>query len=441
MDKYRKRIADALLAEKLSYMGAVLVQGAKWCGKTTTSEQLAKSVFYMGDLEHHEENLTLAKVNPKVVLSGDSPHLIDEWQEAPALWDAVRFTVDHRKGFGQFILTGSAVPPEADDKENPDKREMRHTGTGRIARLTMRPMTLWESGDAKGTVSFGDLFSGKDVAGARSNLGFDEIAFLTCRGGWPGAVELKGRAARGPAKEYFAAICESDISRVDSTLRDPGRVRRLMRSLGRLQGTQSSASVIKSDMAVNDSEGLTENTVYSYLKALKRIFVIDDLEAWCPNLRCKTPLRTTETRYFTDPSIATAALGVGPGDLAADPKTFGLLFETLAVRDLRTYAEELDGRLYHYLDKSGLECDAVMHLADGSYGLVEIKLGGDDLVAKGVATVVELAEKIDTKKMKKPSFKMVLTAHGDFAYPYEDTGVLICPIGCLRGSEQGDGNW
>ena len=434
MDKYRKRIADALLAEKLSYMGAVLVQGAKWCGKTTTSEQLAKSVFYMGDPEYHEENLTLAKVNPKAVLSGDSPHLIDEWQEAPALWDAVRFTVDHRKGFGQFILTGSAVPPEADGKENPDKRGMPHTGTGRIARLTMRPMTLWESGDAKGTVSFGDLFSGKDVAGARSNLGFDEIAFLTCRGGWPGAVELKGRAARGPAKEYFAAICESDISRVDSTLRDPERVRRLMRSLGRLQGTQSSASVIKADMEVNDSEGLTENTVYSYLKALKRIFVIDDLEAWCPNLRCKTPLRTTETRYFTDPSIATAALGIGPGDLAADTKTFGLLFETLAIRDLRTYAEELDGRLYHYLDKSGLECDAVMHLADGSYGLIEIKLGGDDLVAKGVATVVELADKIDTKKMKKPSFKMVLTAHGDFAYPYKDTDVLICPIGCLRGS-------
>lgn len=275
------------------------------------------------------------------------------------------------------------------------------------------------------------------MTGARSNLGFDEVAFLTCRGGWPGAVELKGRAARGPAKEYFAAICESDISRVDSTLRDPERVRRLMRSLGRLQGTQSSASVIKADMAVNDSEGLTENTVYSYLKALKRIFVIDDLAAWCPNLRCKTPLRTTETRYFTDPSIATAALGIGPGDLAADPKTFGLLFETLAVRDLRTYAEELDGRLYHYLDKSGLECDAVMHLADGSYGLIEIKLGGDDLVAKGVATVVELADKIDTKKMKKPSFKMVLTAHGDFAYPYKDTGVLICPIGCLKGTGQG----
>lgn len=433
MTFYRRRVADGLLAEKLSYMGAVLVQGAKWCGKTTTCEQVAKSVFYMGDLEHHEENVTLAKVNPKAVLSGAAPHLIDEWQEAPSLWDAVRFAVDHGPGRGQYILTGSAVPPEADIDEKSDKRIIRHTGTGRIARLTMRPMTLWESGDAQGEISFADLFSGKDVIGAKSNLSFDEVAELTCRGGWPGALGLKGRAARGPSREYFDAICESDISRVDSTLRDPERVRRLMRSLGRLQGTQASASVIKADMATNDSEGLTENTVYSYLKALKRIFVTEDMPAWCPNLRCKTPLRTTETRYFTDPSIATASLGIGPGDLATDTKTFGLLFETLAVRDLRTYAEELDGRMYHYLDKNGLECDAVMHLANGSYGLIEIKLGGDALIAKGVATLDALARKIDTTRMKSPSFRMVLTAHGEFAYPYRGSGVLVCPIGCLRG--------
>lgn len=431
---YRNRIADVLLSEKLSYMGAVLVQGAKWCGKTTTCEQLAQSTFYLGDLEHHEENVTLAKVNPKAVLSGAAPHLIDEWQEVPSLWDAVRFAVDHQKGRGQYILTGSAVPPESDSEERADKRVVRHTGTGRIARLTMRPMTLWESDDAKGEVSFADLFAGRDVVGAKSNLSFDDVAELTCRGGWPGTLGLKGRVARGPAKEYFEAICESDISRVDSTLRDPERVRRLMRSLARLQGTQSSAAVIKADMEANDSEGLTENTVYSYLKAMKRIFVTDDLLAWCPNLRCKTPLRTTETRYFTDPSIATAALGIGPGDLASDTKTFGLLFETLVIRDLRTYAEELDGRIYHYLDKSGLECDAVMHLANGSYGLIEIKLGGDDLIRKGVATLNALADKIDTTRMKRPSFKMVLTAHGDFTYPYGDTGVLVCPIGCLKGS-------
>lgn len=434
MSNYRKRIADALLAEKLSYMGAVLVQGAKWCGKTTTCEQLAKSVFYLGDLEHHEENVTLARVNPKVVLAGERPHLIDEWQEAPSLWDAVRFAVDHQDGRGQYILTGSAVPPEANSGKGADAHMVHHTGTGRIARLTMRPMTLWESGDARGEISFADLFAGRDVVGAKSNLSFDAIAELACRGGWPGALGLKGRAARGPAKEYFNAICESDISRVDLTLRDPGRVRRMMRSLARLQGTQSSASVVKADMEANDSEGLTQNTVYSYLKAMKRIFVTDDLSAWCPNLRCKTPLRTTETRYFTDPSIATAALGIGPGDLTGDTKTFGLIFETLAVRDLRTYAEELDGRLYHYLDKSGLECDAVMHLANGAYGLIEIKLGGDALIGKGVATLNDLADKIDMTRMKRPSFKMVLTAHGDFAYPYKDTDVLVCPIGCLKGA-------
>ncbi len=438
MRQYRKRIADALLAEKLSYMGAVLVQGAKWCGKTTTCEQLAKSVFYLGDLEHHEENVTLAKVNPKAVLAGASPRLIDEWQEAPHLWDAVRFAVDHEDGYGHYILTGSSVPPEADPNAGSDHRVIRHTGTGRIARLTMRPMTLWESGDVKGEISFADLFSGRDVVGAKSSIGFEDVADLLCRGGWPGAIGLKGRAARGPSKEYLSAICESDISRVDSTLRDPERVKRLMRSLARLQGTQSSASVIKADIETNDTKGLTSNTVYSYLKALERIFVIDDMPAWCPNLRSKTPLRTTETRYFTDPSIATAALGIGPGDLTTDTKTFGLLFETLAIRDLRTYAEELDGKMYHYLDKSGLECDAVMHLANGSYGLIEMKLGGDALIAKGVETLQELSAKIDTTCMKAPSFKMVLTAHGDFVYPYKDTGVLICPIGCLKGSEVGD---
>lgn len=434
MKNYRKRIADALLAEKLSYMGCVLVQGAKWCGKTTTAEQIAKSVFYMGDLERHEENVTLASVNPKAVLAGDEPRLIDEWQEVPSLWDSVRFAVDHGEGVGRFILTGSSVPPAVDVNGADGRREVIHTGTGRIARLTMRPMTLWESGDAAGGVSFADLFAGKDVAGAKSDLGFERVAELACRGGWPGALNLKGRAARGPSKEYLAAICESDVSRVDSTLRDPGRVRRLLRSLGRLQGTQASASVIAADMAASDSGGPTENTVYSYLRALKRIFVVEDLESWCPNLRGKTPLRKAETRYFTDPSIAAAALGIGPGDLVSDVKTFGLLFETLALRDLRTYAEELDGRMYHYLDKSGLECDAVMYLDSGAYGLIEIKLGGDALVAKGVASLVALADKIDTTKMRAPSFKMVLTAHGDFAYPYRDTGVLVCPIGCLCGS-------
>ena len=438
MSEYKPRIADGLLAEKLSYMGAVLVRGAKWCGKTTTSRQIAKSSVFLADALKGAANRQLAQQRPDRLLSGTYPRLIDEWQEVPSLWDAVRGTVDEIGNRGMFILTGSAVPPQVD--EDDARREVRHTGTGRIARLTMRPMTIWESGDVRGTVSFADLFEGRDVVGQSSELQLEDVAELICRGGWPGAMGLTGRAARGPAKEYFEAICETDISRVDDTLRDPLRVRGVMKSLSRLQGTQSSAAVICGDVKANDVTSLTEDTVYSYLKALKKIFVTEDLEAWCPNLRCKTPIRTTNTRYFTDPSIAVAALGIGPDELLNDLPTYGLFFETLAIRDLRTYAEELGGRLYHYHDKSDLECDAVMRLENGKYGLIEVKTGGKALVAKGAKSLRELADKIDTTKMPKPSFMMVLTADGDFAYRNDD-GVLVCPIGCLRGSVQsGNGN-
>ena len=433
MNEYKQRIADGLLVEKLSYMGAVLVRGAKWCGKTTTSRQIAKSSVFLADSRKGAANRLLAQQRPDRLLSGAYPRLIDEWQEVPSLWDAIRATVDETGNRGMFILTGSAVPPQVD--EDDARREVRHTGTGRIARLTMRPMTIWESGDVKGTVSFADLFEGKDVVGSPSELQLEDVAELICRGGWPGAMGLKGRAARGPAKEYFEAICETDISRVDDTLRDPLRVRGVMKSLSRLQGTQSSASVICGDVKANDVSTLTEDTVYSYLKALKKIFVTEDLEAWCPNLRCKTPVRTADTRYFTDPSIAVAALGIGPNELLNDLPTYGLFFETLAIRDLRTYAEELGGRLYHYHDKSGLECDAVMRLENGKYGLIEVKTGGEALVAKGTVSLKKLAEKIDTTKMPKPSFMMVLTADGDFAFRNDD-GILVCPIGCLKGSSR-----
>lgn len=433
MNEYKARIADALLAEKLSYMGAVLVRGAKWCGKTTTAKQIAKSSVLLADARKGAANRQLAQQRPDRLLQGMFPRLIDEWQEVPSLWDAVRATVDEVGGRGMFVLTGSAVPPQVDEEAK--SREIRHTGTGRIARLTMRPMTIWESGDAKGAISFADLFEGHDVVGVSSELQLEDVAEVICRGGWPGSMGLTGRAARGPAREYFEAICETDISRVDDTLRDPLRVRGVMKSLARLQGTQSSASVICGDVKANDVTSLTEDTVYSYLKALKKIFVTEDLEAWCPNLRCKTPIRTTDTRYYTDPSIASAALGVGPNELMNDLPTLGLFFETLAIRDLRTYAEELGGRLYHYHDKSGLECDAVMRLENGQYGLIEIKTGGETLIAKGEKSLKDLATKIDTTKMPHPSFLMILTADGDFAYR-TDAGVLVCPIGCLRGADK-----
>ena len=429
MTNYKKRIADALLSEKLSYMGAVLVQGPKWCGKTTTSRQAVRSEVSLEDSVKGKSNRLLAQTRPDKLLEGATPRLIDEWQEGPLLWDAVRSAVD-RGGRGMFVLTGSAVPPELD--EDSDERVPRHTGTGRIARLTMRPMSLWESGDSMGEVSIEKIFAGEDVTGAKSSIELEDVCELICRGGWPGALGLSGRAARGPAREYFTAIVESDISRVDKTLRDPERVQRLMRSLARLQGTQSSAGVICADMKANDSDTLTEDTVYSYLKALRRIFVTEDMRAWCPNLRCKTPLRTTDTRYYTDPSIAAAALGIGPGDLMNDLATFGVFFETLAIRDLRTYAEALGGSLLHYLDKSGLECDAVMRLENGSYGLIEIKTGGDALIEKGVKTLNALAAKIDTTRMPPPSFRMVLVADGDFAYCRKEDGIIVCPIGSLR---------
>ena len=429
MTTYRARIADALLAEKLSYMGAVLVQGPKWCGKTTTSRQAVRSEVSLEDSVKGKSNRILAQTRPDRLLEGATPRLIDEWQEEPLLWDAVRAAVD-RGGRGMFVLTGSAVPPEVDG--DADERVPRHTGTGRIARLTMRPMSLWESGDSTGEVAMERLFAGEDVTGARSNIELEDVCELICRGGWPGALDLSGRAARGPAREYYAAIVECDISRVDKTLRDPGRVDRLMRSLARLQGTQSSAATIRADMKSNDSDTLTEDTVYSYLKALRRIFVTEDMRAWCPNLRCKTPLRTTDTRYYTDPSIATAALGLGPGDLMNDLPTFGLFFETLSVRDLRTCADAIGGSVLHYLDKSGLECDAVVRLENGSYGLVEIKTGGDSLIEKGVKTLEALSAKIDTTRMPPPSFRMVLVADGEFAYRRKEDGIIVCPIGCLR---------
>lgn len=425
---YKKRIADEIIRDKLSYMGAVLVRGAKWCGKTTTCAQLSKSTLYMGDPDSSEKNLELAKIRPSLLLAGANPRLIDEWQEAPQLWDAVRHSVD-RGTNGMYLLTGSAVPPEADEKN--EASVIKHTGTGRIARYTMRPMSLWESGESTGEVSLKELFEGKDPTGARSELKLENLAELVCRGGWPASIGLPKRVMSGPAREYVEAIIESDVSRVDSTLRDPERVRRLMKSLARLQGTQSSASQILGDLKANDDLSLSENTIYRYIAALRKIFVIEDMPAWCPSLRSKTPIRTSDTRYFTDPSIATSVLGIGPRNLMGDMPSFGLFFETLAIRDLRVYADLLGAHVSHYHDKSDLECDAIIHMEDGTCGLIEIKLGGKALIDGAVKTLNELYNKLDTAKTKTPAFRMVLIAEGEYAYRRED-GIIVCPIGALR---------
>ena len=423
--KYRKRVADSLLSDKLEAVGAVLIEGAKACGKTTTAEQQAKSVLYMNDPDSIAQNLQLADTNSKLLLRGNTPRLIDEWQIAPQLWDAIRFEVDHRGDDGQFILTGSAVPA--------DTSKIHHTGTGRFAWLTMRPMTLWESGESTGDVSLGRLFENMELVEGENHLSLEDVAFATCRGGWPKALNKKSqKAALGQANEYYEAITRSDITRVDGVSRDEQRAKRLMRSYARLQGSMAPVPTIVEDLKTNEPDGMSDETVASYIKALKKIFVIEDMEAWNPNLRSKTAIRTSDNRYFVDPSLAAAALGLGPNDLMNDLNTFGLLFETLCVRDLRVFAEALDGKVYHYRDKSGLECDTVVHLRNGNYGLIEIKLGGDKLIQEGVDALTSLMDKIDTTKMKKPSFLMVLTAVGQYAYKRPKDGVLVVPIGCLK---------
>ncbi len=423
MKEYKHRIADVLLRKKLEGMGAVLIEGPKWCGKTTTAEQQAKSVVYMDDIEEGTNWQELASINPKGVLKGDTPRLIDEWQTAPRIWDAVRFEVDHRGEDGQFILTGSAVPIEND--------KMKHSGTGRIAWLTMRPMSLWESGESNGSISLKELFNSPKQIFAENNLALEDIAYLTCRGGWPRATLQKEDVALGRAFDYYDAVVKTDISRVDGVRRDSDRTHRIMRSYARHQGTPTPISTIAADIRANDQEGADEKTINSYIAALKKIFVIEDMEAWNPNLRSKTAIRTSDNRYFVDPSIATAALGLGPQDLINDLNTFGLVFETLCVRDLRVFADALDGHVYHYRDKNGLECDTVVHLRNGSYGLIEIKIGGERLINEGVTALNSLSSKIDTSRMKEPSFKMILTAVGKYAYRRED-GLYIVPIGCLK---------
>ncbi|MBP5695999.1 MAG: ATP-binding protein [Treponema sp.] len=424
MDSYRQRIADKILERKLKGKGAVLIQGPKWCGKTTTAEQTAKSILYMSKPEDVKANIIAADINPSKLLAGDTPRLIDEWQIAPKLWDAVRFEVDHRKGMGQFILTGSAVPPDND--------EIFHTGTGRFAWIKMRPMTLFESGESSGEISLKTLFEQpKQILAENKNDDIDNLAFLICRGGWPGAIDMEKEIALDQAFDYFDAIVNTDISRVDNVKRDSERAKRLMKSYARHQGTQTAYTVLRDDILANDAESLTEDTVYSYTNALRKIFVIEDMPAWNPNLRSKTAIRTSDTRYFTDPSIATASLGLGPYDLVKDLETMGLFFETMCVRDLRVYAESLDGEVYHYRDKSGLECDTVIHLRNGSFGLIEIKLGGDHLIEEGAKNLITFSAKIDTKKMKEPAFMMVLTGSGKYAYRRED-GVYVVPLGCLR---------
>ncbi len=429
-------MADRLLAEKLEAFGAVLIEGPKYCGKTTLASQQAGSILSMADTDTLGQNLALARTNISRLLAGETPRLIDEWQIAPQFWDAVRNEVDKRNEDGQFMLTGSAVPPKPKKDENGniiEEENIHHTGTGRISRLRLRTMSLWESEDSTGDVSLEELFINPDTVDGVSDIDLDRLAYLTCRGGWPKAVLKKSeKAALAQAFDYYDSVVSNDIKRVDDIDRDEELTKRIMRSYARNQGTQATVGTILADIKSNGDERMSDSTVYSYIKALKEIFVIEDSIAWNPNLRSKTAIRTSDTRYFIDPSIATAALGMGPKDLINDMETFGFIFETLAIRDLRVYADALDGKVYHYRDKNNLECDAVIHLRNGSYGLVEVKIGGAELIKEGAESLKTLSSKIDSTRMKTPSFMMVLTGIGKFAYKRPEDGVLVVPIGCLK---------
>lgn len=420
-NKYLKRIADRVLQERLAASGAVLIEGPKWCGKTRTALENSKSHLFMQDPDKAISYLKAADTKPSLLLKGDTPRLLDEWQTAPVLWDAVRFMVDQRGKSGQFILTGSAVP-----KDN----VVQHTGTGRISRLLMRPMSLYESMESNGSVSLKALFDGETEIDNFSTLTIEQITFAIVRGGWPASIGKSEKIALRHAIDYVEAIINADVSRVDGIEKNPVRVRALLRSLSRNISTLATIRTIHDDIAMGDAdESISEKTISQYLGALDRIFVTENLPAWNPALRSKTAIRTSPKRQFVDPSIAAAVLRLTPSGLLEDFNYFGFLFESLCDRDLRIYAEAIDGQVFHYRDASGLEADAVIALNDGRWAAVEVKLGSKEIEDAAVH-LLELKNKVNTEKMREPSFLMILTG-SEIAYRRED-GVYVVPLGCLK---------
>lgn len=420
-NKYLKRIADRVLQDRLAASGAVLIEGPKWCGKTRTALENSKSHLFMQDPDKAISYLKAADTKPSLLLKGDTPRLLDEWQTAPVLWDAVRFMVDQRGKSGQFILTGSAVP-----KDN----VVQHTGTGRISRLLMRPMSLYESMESNGSVSLKALFDGETEIDNFSTLTIEQITFAIVRGGWPASIGKSEKIALRHAIDYVEAIINADVSRVDGIEKNPVRVRALLRSLSKNISTLATIRTIHDDIAMGDAdESISEKTISQYLGALDRIFVTENLPAWNPALRSKTAIRTSPKRQFVDPSIAAAVMRLTPSRLLEDFNYFGFLFESLCDRDLRIYAEAIDGQVFHYRDASGLEADAVIALNDGRWAAVEVKLGSKEIEDAAVH-LLELKNKVNTEKMREPSFLMILTG-SEIAYRRED-GVYVVPLGCLK---------
>ena len=419
-EQYYPRIADISLDIALKTSGAVLILGPKWCGKTMTAQQQANSVLYLQDPDNISEYKLLANSKPSKLLDGETPRLIDEWQDAPILWNAVRFAVDKRRKRGQFILTGSVIPPAFDDM---------HTGTGRISRLVMRTMSLYESKESSGAISLEELFRDDFDIVAESDKTIEDIAFFLVRGGWPEAViEENEEYARKMVYNYVDAVAHVDISRIDGVERNADRVYSLLRSVARNISTQASTSTLAEDLKKND-EYISGKTIDDYITALKKLFVIEDLPAWSPQLRSKRAIRTTAKRHFVDPSIAAASLRADSKKLMSDFKTFGFLFESLCIRDLRTYAQHLDGNVYHYRDQLNNEVDAIVQLRDERWGAIEIKMGAGE-IEKAAENLIKFKSNIDTTTMPEPSFLMVLTAT-KYAFKMKN-GVWVVPITCLK---------
>lgn len=417
--KYLSRISDRILHSKLESSAAVLIEGAKWCGKTTTAHQTSTSAIYLQDPDNAASYRAMADTKPSLLLKGDKPRLLDEWQTVPVLWDAVRFDVDRSGEMGQYILTGSAVPQD---------NQTEHTGTGRISRMTMRPMSLFESLESNGEISLASLFAGNLDVESISSLTIDKIAHAICRGGWPSSIKMQSSAGLQVATNYVESVINMDVNRVDGVEKNPERVRLLMRSLARNIATLTTQQTILADIEATDMS-ISDKTLTVYLNALRRIFVIEDVLAWQPSLRSKTAIRTSSKRCFVDPSIATAVLRANPDSILEDFELFGFLFEALCIRDMRIYADANDGDIFHYRDQSGLESDIIVRLRDGKWGAVEVKLGSKQ-IENAAKNLIELKSKINNEKMGAPSFLMVLTG-GEYAYQRED-GVLVVPIGCMR---------
>ena len=423
--KYLPRVIEPLFKKKLANFGAVWITGCKWCGKSTTAKMLGKSVVEVQDTEDNQGIRQIAANQPSVILAGEKPRVIDEWQDAPELWDAVRHDVDDTGLTGQYILTGSSTPAVRRDGKKP-----MHSGAGRIAKITMRPMSLYESGESSGEVSLTALLNGNtDVAGS-ANLGIQEIVELCTRGGWPASV-IRMSSDGDLAREYLNAIVEREGSLQELEYYSPGRMRALLRGLARSVAAPAKISTLINDVAANTGSAISDATAANYLSILEQIYIVDDVEAWCPKIRSKTEIRTGKKCNLVDPSLAVAALYATKNDLMMDFNSLGLVFESLALRDLKVYMESLGGELFYYRDQNGVECDAVAHL-NGHWVGIEIKLGADDDTVDGAAvSLSRFKNVVDTEEMREPECLMVLSGLAKYAYKRQD-GVLVVPIGCLK---------